>query len=46
MKDGDLRIIRSARRKRKLLKRGEFVRWDDMIDAWVWEVGGNYALAA
>lgn len=32
------RIVRSAKRKRKLIRRGEAIMWDTQIRAWTWNL--------
>lgn len=35
------RIVRNRKRRRKLEKRGEYVRWSPYYGAWVWFPGGG-----
>ena len=34
---GKLRVVRNAKRRKKLLSRGEGIAWEPLVRAWVWE---------
>lgn len=37
IEQGYWRVVRSAKRKRILRKRGEYIAWNTYVNGWVWK---------